>query len=43
MILVLFNAFFVAAEFSMVKLRTTRVQAIKEHYVLGLENRFSST
>src|SRR3989338_9119396 len=32
MILVLINAFFVAAEFSMVKLRTTRVQAIKEQY-----------
>lgn len=32
MILVLLNAFFVAAEFSMVKLRTTRVQAIKEQY-----------
>ena len=33
-ILVLLNAFFVAAEFSMVKLRTTRVQAIKESYGL---------
>lgn len=32
--LVLLNAFFVAAEFSMVKLRPTRVQAIKEHYGL---------
>ncbi len=31
-ILVLLNAFFVAAEFSMVKLRTTRIQAIKEEY-----------
>lgn len=34
MILVLINAFFVAAEFSMVKLRATRVQAIKENYGL---------
>lgn len=32
--LVLLNAFFVAAEFSMVKLRTTQVKAIKETYGL---------
>src|SRR5689334_21597934 len=31
-LLVLLNAFFVAAEFSMVKLRTTRILAIKEQY-----------
>ncbi|MGQ3890803.1 hemolysin family protein [Legionella sp. CNM-4043-24] len=35
--LVLLNAFFVAAEFSMVKLRATRIEAIKEHY--GLRGR----
>ena len=32
--LVFLNAFFVAAEFSMVKLRQTRVQEIKESYGL---------
>lgn len=32
--LVLMNAFFVAAEFGMVKLRSTRVEAIKAHYGL---------
>lgn len=37
MALVLLNAFFVAAEFSMVKLRNTRVTAIKKHY--GLRGR----
>ncbi|MCS5707600.1 hemolysin family protein [Candidatus Berkiella cookevillensis] len=36
-LLVFLNAFFVAAEFSMVKLRHTRVQAIKNHY--GLRGR----
>jgi CBS domain containing-hemolysin-like protein len=36
-VLVLLNAFFVASEFSMVKLRTTKVQEIKELY--GLRGR----
>ncbi|KGP63219.1 hypothetical protein EP47_04450 [Legionella norrlandica] len=36
-LLVLLNAFFVSAEFGMVKLRTTRIQAIKESY--GLRGR----
>lgn len=34
LLLVLLNAFFVAAEFSMVKLRHSRVQAIKDHHGL---------
>ncbi|WP_040535045.1 CNNM domain-containing protein, partial [Legionella drancourtii] len=33
-LLVLLNAFFVAAEFGMVKLRSTRVEAIKNTYGL---------
>jgi CBS domain containing-hemolysin-like protein len=37
LLLVLLNAFFVAAEFSMVKLRTTRLESIKEQY--GLRGR----
>lgn len=36
-LLVLLNAFFVSAEFGMVKLRATRIQAIKENY--GLRGR----
>lgn len=36
-LLVLLNAFFVSAEFGMVKLRSTRIQAIKESY--GLRGR----
>lgn len=36
-LLVLLNAFFVAAEFGMVKIRTTKIQAIKDRY--GLRGR----
>lgn len=36
-LLVLLNAFFVAAEFAMVKIRSTKIQAIKEQY--GLRGR----